>query len=363
MDLIKKTNSKLSSKFLYKALGPESAPELDWALKRSKYYIKRVKKPQEMESLCILVQNLASVYFKMKEYSLPVMLMTQSLKYIAFIGDYSRVLFLYTYSQLLLKVKRIEEAKNYCKQCLRILERPVHDNVAKTSKLLTAQTWKKTLGAAKCLSSVRQIDCLCLMLSCYYHLLEIKLRMREADIVLRDLPADLKIAQKGLRLSKRFLGLESRFVKLFEKKIEEGFQMQIKERYTYDTESTRFHDSTARGWEGTPDRRSKVKKDKGSVGDQMELIERLTNELRLIQGVERSESTRSRLLRQGRRKESFLRPKAVNGRLEGSGVAGRGGGPGEFVGKFSQQKLGKGRSSSHSKHMRVNRRKNHRLRI
>ena len=90
-----------------------------------------VKLPQEMESLAILVQNVSLVLVKINEHGIAAALISKILGFLSFISDNTKCLIFYTYSGILMKQMRLMEAKNYCRECLKLLEKPVHIVLAK----------------------------------------------------------------------------------------------------------------------------------------------------------------------------------------------------------------------------------------
>lgn len=90
-----------------------------------------VKVPQEIESLAILVQNISQILMKISDYGAAAALITKILGLMSFVTDNTKCMVFYTYSGILAKQTRLIEAKNYCRECLRLLEKPVHNMLAK----------------------------------------------------------------------------------------------------------------------------------------------------------------------------------------------------------------------------------------
>jgi hypothetical protein len=105
---------------------PSIGNSIDWVCKRAIYYQTVVKNPQEMESLVTLVQNISVVLTKIGDYGKAASLITKILKFLSFVSDKSKSLIFYSYSDILAKQMRLVESKNYCKECLKLIEKPVH---------------------------------------------------------------------------------------------------------------------------------------------------------------------------------------------------------------------------------------------
>lgn len=315
--------------------------DIEWVYKRALYYQTMVKDPPEMESLVTLVQNIAVVLTQCKAYGKAASLITKILKFLSFVSDKSKSLIFYTYSDILIKQMRFIEAKNYCKECLKLIERPVHrqlkifkisknrvQNASKSveksessvffdrsiksnsklgnslknrsQKFKVQGSFTRTFSAKNMLKKPMKMDSeektlflnkLKLVLACYYQLLEIKIKLRERSIAVTDLPDDLKIAQKGIRLAKNYLHSDSNlgikairehYISIFQEKIDTGFCNTAKEKYTLKTFKT---DSTAEKRLFGKKRRFQNKLEKYRNRDRSvkkEQLDRLERELRGI---------------------------------------------------------------------------------
>lgn len=221
-----KTATKKITKLISRNVGIQ---DLDWAIVRGNYFLEVAKSPKEYEALAIFIQNLSMIFLKIKSYSKSAFYLHKVISFSRYLKTFTKGLIFYSYSYTLLQMKRIEESKVYCKKALKTIERPVH-------LIMKLKDDQKRNGVL----TVKEKESFTLMLNCYNHLLDIKRHLKDLNIKDINLPDDIQIAEKGLRIAKKYLGENCSFARIFKNKIEMKFQISIKERLTYHTESTRL---------------------------------------------------------------------------------------------------------------------------
>lgn len=221
--------------------------DLEWALFRANYFVESAKSPKEYETLSIFVLNLSMILLKINFKSKSEFLLHKILPFVKYIKTFTRSLVFYSYSFTLLKLRRVEEAKVYCKKALKVIEKPVHDMLKKSQGMMVFKA--------------KERESVTLMLNCYNHLLNIKSHLKNLSISTEGLPDDIRIAEKGQRIARKYLGPGSNFVKIFKIKIERKFQLSIKERLTYDTADLSMNMKS-----GNSDYRTRRKKQENLIG-------------------------------------------------------------------------------------------------